>query len=46
MTYHVQFPGLGLALTHRVLELTGGRLQVASALGRGSVFTVTLPVDG
>ena len=38
--------GLGLALTHRVLELTGGRLQVASAPGRGSVFTVTLPVDG
>ena len=30
MTYHVQFPGLGLALTHRVLELTGEGLVPAS----------------
>jgi len=37
--------GLGLALTRRLVELHGGRIDVESELGRGSTFTVTLLRD-
>ncbi|MDR0839377.1 MAG: sensor histidine kinase, partial [Oscillospiraceae bacterium] len=36
--------GLGLALTRRVIELAGGQIKVESEVGRGSRFSVTLPV--
>jgi signal transduction histidine kinase len=35
--------GLGLYIAHRLARLLGGRIDVASELGRGSVFTLTIP---
>jgi signal transduction histidine kinase len=37
--------GLGLPIARRIVEEHEGRLLVASVLGRGSTFTIELPVD-
>jgi signal transduction histidine kinase len=38
--------GLGLAIARRIVEAHGGRLEASSGIGRGSRFTVTLPLPG
>ncbi|MDX1529431.1 MAG: ATP-binding protein, partial [Gammaproteobacteria bacterium] len=36
--------GLGLAISQRIVSHHGGRIQVESAKGEGTTFTIELPV--
>src|SRR5205085_11551649 len=38
--------GLGLPTAHKIIETHGGRLAVQSEPGRGTQFTIELPVSG
>lgn len=37
--------GLGLAICHRIAKLLDGDIQVASQLGKGSIFMLNLPIE-
>ncbi|MCP5042974.1 MAG: HAMP domain-containing histidine kinase [bacterium] len=37
--------GLGLAVVHNIITNHGGRIEVSSELGQGSVFSIHLPAD-
>jgi two-component system NtrC family sensor kinase len=37
--------GLGLAISHSILERHNGSIEVQSEIGRGTTFTITLPWD-
>jgi two-component system sensor histidine kinase KdpD len=42
--YSVQGTGMGLAIAKAIVEAHGGTITVTSQLGRGSVFSFTLPL--
>jgi len=37
-------PGVGLAIAHTFVTLQGGRLKVKSRVGKGSLFSIALPI--
>ena len=43
-TQHYEGTGLGLALTKKLVEMQRGTIEVRSELGRGSTFTILLPL--
>jgi two-component system, OmpR family, sensor histidine kinase KdpD len=43
--YRVQGTGMGLAIVKAILEAHGGRIEVTSQLGHGSVFSFGLPLN-
>src|SRR5262249_62043175 len=44
LVHETKGSGLGLALVRHIMEAHGGEVQVESAPGKGSTFTLVLPV--
>jgi len=45
-TTHAGSPGLGLAVTKKIIEQHGGAVHVVSATGRGAIFILSFPLPG
>ncbi len=45
LTKKQQGTGLGLALSRRLAQLHGGNISLLSELGKGSIFTLSIPID-
>lgn len=43
MTNQTNGVGLGMAITHNIVQMMGGQIEVTSVQGQGSRFTVTVP---
>ena len=37
--------GLGLSISYQIIEKHGGKIDVESELGKGTTFTITLPIE-
>ena len=46
LTKSHQGSGLGLAIARSLTELQGGTMQIRSALGKGTIVRLRLPVEG
>ena len=44
-TTKAQGMGFGLAICKRIIEAHGGKISVETATGKGTTFTVTLPIE-
>jgi len=42
----VKGTGLGLSVSYGIIKSHGGNIDVESEVGKGTTFTLTLPVDG
>lgn len=42
----VKGTGLGLSVSYGIIKRHGGRIDVLSEIGKGSTFTIILPIDG
>jgi CheY-like chemotaxis protein len=41
---HYEGTGLGLAIARKMMNILGGEIKAESELGKGSIFTITIPI--